>query len=136
MASSSQTQTKATRSAAEATLAKSLAPEEVRPGDFVTPLHVVAEIPSWYWFCESWNLPVDEPVRIRFTSSGDSLPLKVTSVCLPFILVKNANGECKTLDLRNHQLARLDRQYAKRAWKAHKKSAARARKQAASRPAN
>ena len=29
-------------------LAKALAPEEIRRGDFVTPLFVVSEWPSWY----------------------------------------------------------------------------------------
>jgi hypothetical protein len=82
---------------------------------------VVAEVPSWYWFCESWNLPIDEPVRIRFTSPSDGLPLKVKSVCLPFVHVKQAAGTQITLDLRKCQLARLDRRYAKRVWKAIKK---------------
>jgi hypothetical protein len=121
MASSQHTRTGATHVAAEATLAKALAPEDIRPGDFVTPLHVVAEVPSYYWFSEGWSLPADEPVRIRFTSPGDGLPLKVKSICLPFVLVKQASGERLTLDLRKCQLARLGRRYAKRAWKAYKK---------------
>jgi hypothetical protein len=136
MASSQETRNEATREAAEATLAKALAPEDIRQGDFVTPLCVVAEVPSWFWFCDSWNLPVNEPVRIRFTSSGDGLPLKVKSVCLPFVLVKNADGDCTTLDLRKHQLARLDSGFANHAWKAHKKSAAKARKRASSKVTN
>jgi len=121
MASSQQTRTKATLAAAEATLAKALAPEDIRTGDFVTPLHVVAEVPSYYWFSESWSLPADQPVRIRLTSPIDGLPLRVQSLCLPFVLVKQATGEGLTLDLRKYQLARLDRRYAKRAWKAYKK---------------
>jgi hypothetical protein len=133
MASSQQTQIKSTRTAAEATLAKSLAPEEVRVGDFVTPLHVVAEVPSWYWFTESWNLPVDEPVRIRFTSPSDGLPLKVKSICLPFVLVKQVSGDRLTLDLRKCQLARLNRRYSKRAWKAYKKDQENARRRNGSR---
>jgi hypothetical protein len=128
MASSPQTQTKANHAAAEATLAKTLAPEEIRVGDYVTPLHVVAEVPSWYWFSESWNLPVDEPVRIRFTSPSEGLPLKVKSLCLPFVLVKQASGERLTLDLRKCQLARLNRRYSKSAWKAYKKDQKNARR--------
>jgi hypothetical protein len=122
MASSPQVQTKATHAAAEATLAKSLAPEEIRVGDYVTPLHMVAEVPSYYWFSDCWNLPADEPVRIRFTCGSDGTPLKVKSICLPFVLVKQATGTQTTLDLRKCQLARLDRRYAKRAWKAVKKA--------------
>jgi hypothetical protein len=110
------------RSAAEATLAKALAPEEIRPGDFVTPLYVVAEVPSFFWCAEAWSMPIDEPVRIRFTRS-EGEPLKVCSVCVPFVLVKLAAGEQKTIDLRSCQLARLDRSHARRAWKALKKAA-------------
>jgi hypothetical protein len=88
----------------------------------VTPLTVVAEVPSYYWWAEGWSMPVDQPVRIRFTAPSDGLPLKVKSVCLPFVLTKQASGERLTLDLRKWRVARLDRDYAKRAWKAYKKS--------------
>lgn len=122
MASSISTQTSAREVAAKATLAKPLAPEELRVGDFVTPLHMVAEVPSFYWLSECWNLPADQPVRIRFTCGSDGAPLKVKSICLPFVLAKQAAGAEITLDLRKCQLARLDRRHAKRAWKAFKKS--------------
>jgi hypothetical protein len=98
-------------------------------GDFVTLLHVVAEVPSYFWFTDGWNMPVDEPVRIRLISYSDGLPMKVKSICLPFVLVKQVNGQSATLDLRKCQLARLDRGFARRAWKAYKK--ARAKPQAA-----
>jgi hypothetical protein len=123
MASSQHIDTEATGSAAEATLAKTLAPEEIRPGDFVTLLHVVAEVPSYFWwFTEDWNMPLDQPVRIRLTSLVDGQPMKVKSLCLPFVLVKQASGQRLTLDLRKCQLARLDRRYAKRAWRAYKQN--------------
>lgn len=121
MASSPTTRTEQKSTAALATLAKALAPEDVRPGDFVTPLHVIAEVPSYYWCDDCWTLPRDELVRIRYTPTGSGLPLKVKSVCLPFVLAKHAFGERITIDLRQCQLARLNRRYAKRAWKAYKK---------------
>jgi hypothetical protein len=108
--------------AAQATLAKALAPEEVRPGDYVTPLYAVAEVPSFWWYADAWNLPPDEPVRLRFTSTCDGAPLRVKSVCLPFVLAKQSSGIALTIDLRRCQLARLDPAYAKRAWKSLKKS--------------
>jgi hypothetical protein len=121
LASSQQKVANANESAAGATLAKALAPEEIRAGDYVTLLHIVAEVPSFFWFSECWNLPPNQPVRIRFTSATDGAPLKVESLCLPFVLVKNAAGDKTTLDVRKCQLARLDRTYAKQAWKAYKK---------------
>jgi hypothetical protein len=126
MASSLETERKST-TAAEATLAKALAPEDVRRGDFVTPLYVVAEVPSYWWFEDNWSLPRNQPIRIRLTPPGEGAPLKVRSVCLPFVLVKSATQDQRTIDLRNCQLARLDRQHAKRAWKAFKKAARRSK---------
>jgi hypothetical protein len=109
--------------AAEATLAKPLAPEEIRPGDFVAPLWVIAELPSFWWRCDSWSLPADDPVRIRFIPTTELVPLKVRSVCLPFVLVKAPTREQKLIDLRLCQLARLNPAHAKRAWKALKRTA-------------
>jgi hypothetical protein len=121
MASSAQLPTRTKPAAAEATLAKALAPVDIRPGDLVTPLTVTAEIPSYYWWTDGWSLPADQPVRVRFTAPSDGVPLKVESVCLPFVLTKQASGERLTLDLRKWRLARLDRDFARKAWKAHKK---------------
>jgi hypothetical protein len=121
MATSAGTNVKVTHKAAVATLAKALAPEDVRPGDYVTLLYTVAEVPTFWWLDEGWNVPHDEPVRIRFTTTCDGTPLRVKSVCLPFVLVKAPGGRALTLDLRRCQLARLDGDYAKEAWKSLKK---------------
>jgi len=123
MASSRQTECKST-TAAEATLAKALAPEDIRAGDFVTPLFVITELPSFWWSGEAWNLPHDQPVHIRLTYNCDGMPMRVKSVCLPFVLTKSPAGGQNTIDLRKCQVARLDKGYAKRAWKAYKKTAA------------
>jgi len=104
------------------TLAKTLAPEEIRRGDFVTLLNVTYEVPSYYWDADAMTLPRDEPVRIRFVPESGGVPLKVRNVCLPFVLVKAPNGERQTLDVRKCRLARLDRAYAADAWKAYKKA--------------
>ncbi len=122
MASSRTTRTEDKDAAAEATLAKALAPEDIRRGDYVTPLHVIAEVPSYFWCDDGWTMPREELVRIRYTPASYGQPLKVKSVCLPFVLVKQASGERLTIDVRQCQLARLDRRYAKRAWKAYNKS--------------
>ena len=122
MASSRQTECAST-AAAEATLAKALAPEDIRPGDFVTPLSVITEVPSYWWNSGSWDLPHDQPVRIRLLYNCDGMPMRVKSVCLPFVLTKCPAGEQNTIDLRKCQLARLDLVYAKRAWKTYKKTA-------------
>jgi hypothetical protein len=99
-------------------LAKALAPEEIRSGDYVTPLDEIAELPSFLWCADATIVPHDQPVRIRFTSPSGGVPLKVKSVCLPFVLVRHPQGERRMLDVRKCRLARLDRTHARAAWKA------------------
>jgi hypothetical protein len=111
--------------AASATLAKSLAPEEICQGDYVTPLSVIYELPSFWWCAEAWRLPLAEPVRVRYISPCDGVPLRVQSVCLPFVLAKQPGGHSVTIDIRRCQLARLDRGFARRTWKCIKRSQSR-----------
>jgi hypothetical protein len=120
MASSQKTAVETNYSAAQATLAKSLAPEDIRPGDYVTPLHLLAEVPSYWWCADDWSLPRDRPVYIRFITGCDGMPLRVKSVCLPFVLVTQPGGRALTVDLRKCQLAKLHDAYARRAWKAYR----------------
>jgi len=105
----------------ESTLAKSLAPEDVRVGDFVTQLHEIREWPAFFWFCDSTYEQREELLRIRLLPEKSGIPLKVEAVCLPFVLVKPAKGKPFTLDVRRSRLARLSRDYARIAWKSHKK---------------
>ena len=106
----------------DSALAKPLAPEDVRCGDFVAVLHVICEVPSYFWSGDSFRLPHDELVRLKHIPDDAGQPLKVKSVCLPFVFAKNSAGERRTLDLRKCRLARLDRAYAKSAWKASRKA--------------
>ena len=105
---------------ADSTLARPLAPEDVRPGDYVAILHVICELPSFLWGADSCMVPMDEPVRIPFVPQGGGVALRVTSVCLPFVLVKSARGTRRTLDLRQCRVARLDRRFASATWKAYR----------------
>jgi hypothetical protein len=108
--------------AKDLTTAKVLAPEDVRAGDYVTLLHVVYELPSFFWCGGVGTIRPDEPVRIPFVPDNGGVPLRVRSVCLPFILVKAPSGQQRNLDVRRYRLARLDRAHARAAWKARKKS--------------
>jgi hypothetical protein len=102
-------------------VAKPLAPEDIRAGDYVAILDEIYELPSYCWFGDSALHPREELVRIRMVPTRENLPLKVKSVCLPFVLAKHPVGEKRTLDLRRCRLARLDSTYATAAWKAFKK---------------
>ncbi|MFO1023092.1 MAG: hypothetical protein U0903_20730 [Planctomycetales bacterium] len=101
-------------------LAKTLAPEDVRAGDYVAVLHEVVELP-WFLMChDSMTVPPEEMIRISTIPKGGGVPLRVRSVCLPFILVKTPSGGMRNLDVRRHKLARLDRSHALAVWKACK----------------
>lgn len=104
------------------TLAKTLAPEDVLRGDYVTPLHTLCEVPSFYWSGDQWQRPREEPVRMQFMAPEAGVPLKVKRVCLPFVVVEHPLYGGQMIDLRRCRLARLDRAYAKSARKAMKKA--------------
>jgi hypothetical protein len=108
--------------AKDLTTAKVLAPEDVRAGDYVALLQVIYELPSFFWCGGVGTIRPDEPVRIPFVPNNGGVPLRVRSICLPFILVKAPSGQLRNLDVRRYRLARLDRAHARAAWKARKKS--------------
>jgi hypothetical protein len=105
----------------DSTLARVLAPEDVRPGDYVALLDEMFEYPSFWWCIDATLLPPHELVRLRLLPRDDGRPLKVRGVCLPFVLAKEPRGTHRTLDLRRCRLARLDRSFAQTAWRAYKK---------------
>ena len=97
-------------------IAASVAPEDLKCGDFVAVQNEVIEFPSFFW-CETVPSQRDEMVRLRFLPAGSGTPLKVKTICLPFVFVKSPFGQCETLDIRRVQLVRLKKHYAKMVWK-------------------
>lgn len=87
-------------------VAASVAPEDLRCGDYVAVLSVVHEYPSFFWCGDSGLLPREEPVRLQLMQD-DGTPLKIKAICLPFVFVKDAHGKHRTLDIRLCRLARL-----------------------------
>lgn len=102
----------------DALASRSLAPEDLKRGDFVTILHEVVELPSFFWHADPQILRPDEPVRLLHHPADGGTPLKVRAVCLPFVFVKNPTGEQRVLDVRRHRLVRLSDKYARTVWKA------------------
>ena len=96
-----------------ATLAKSLAPEEICAGDYVAVLHVVHELLALVWCDDLALADRDEVIRLKMLPEESGEPLLVKSVCLPFVLVKDSAGNSRTLDIRRTRLARLDPAFAK-----------------------
>jgi hypothetical protein len=100
-----------------ASLARSLAAEDLRCGDFVGILNETIELPSYHWRSDGQLLPPDELVRIVYRPAEGGTPLKVKAICLPFVFVKHPSGQHQTLDVRRQQLVRLTKSYARLVWK-------------------
>ncbi|MHC4966970.1 MAG: hypothetical protein ACYTGE_18965 [Planctomycetota bacterium] len=82
-------------------LASSIAPEDIRRGDYVAVLHVIDQ----YFPC-CFDRAGTDPVNIRMLPSFRVQPLKVIDVCLPFVTALKAGGSVITLDVRRYELAR------------------------------
>ena len=101
------------------TLAKPLAPEDIAVGDYVATLHMICEAPSFLWCSDATLTSRDELVLMQFVpDEGAGVPLRVESICLPFVLVQPPTGKQRPLDIRRHPLARLAPGYAQATWKA------------------
>jgi len=101
----------------EAYVARSLAAEDLRCGDFVGILHETIEVPSYHWSCDGQLLPPDELIRLVYRPAEGGTPLKVKAICLPFVFVKHPSGQHQILDIRRQQLVRLTKAYARLVWK-------------------
>ena len=97
-------------------LSKQLAPEDVRSGQFVCVLYIIDEtIPFSCDADSSWRRT--EPLRYRLLPWRGVRPMRVIDVCLPYVLVKRADGYHQTLDLRQHRLARVSERFGRLAFK-------------------
>jgi hypothetical protein len=112
----------ATEPSTESFVARSLAAEDLRCGDFVAILQETVEWPSFFWDSDPQLLPPEQPVRLVTRGRDGGTPLKVKAICLPFVLVKKPDGGHRTLDVRQHRLVRLSGKYAQAAWKALSKT--------------
>ncbi len=97
-------------------IAASIAPEDLRRGDFVAVLSEVVELPSFLW-TDTLSSCRDELVRVRRLPTEGRAPLKVKAICLPFVFVKSPSGQFRTIDVRLARLVRLEKSYAKTVWK-------------------
>ena len=73
------------------TLAKSLAPEDVRAGDYVTVLHVVHELPSMIWCSDMSLIERDEIVRMQFMPENGGEP-SLRLRCIPGCHIESQIG--------------------------------------------
>ncbi len=118
--------------ARDSQLVRSVAAEDLRAGDYVVLLEQMFEYPSYLWCGDAQLESRDQPVRITWMMRGGR-PMRIESICLPFLLVKPIGDEHEVLDVRSCRLARPTADYvhavrqARRAKK-HKKAKKRKRK--------
>ena len=112
----------------ETHVGRTLAPEDLQPGDLVSLLTEILELPSFLWGHDSQLLAPHEPVRMPWRPNDAGMPLRVEEICLPFVFVKTPNGGQRILDVRRHQLVRLSADYANNVWNALKKRKKRRRR--------
>ncbi len=106
-----------TEAASQTTVAARIAGEDIKPGDFVTVLNELYEWPSFMWSGSGISLPADELVTIRHMPNDAGELHKVIAVCLPFVYVKQTQGDVFPIDTRQQQLVRLDRAIAQLVWR-------------------
>lgn len=100
----------------EIDVSRPLAPEDVRPGDYIAVATEIFEhLPCHFGRAESVGPPA--PLRVAWTPCDAGAPYRVSAVCLPFVLAQDADGAGRTLDVRRHRLVRLTERYGKKAFK-------------------
>jgi len=93
-----------------------VAPEELAPGMFVCVMSATSQ--AWP---DTDCVPGGSTLRVLrlvFIPEGAGVPLRVQSVCLPFVLVSGFDGRAQTLDIRLVRLARVRKKHAKAAFEA------------------
>ena len=97
-------------------LSKELAPEDVRRGQFVSVLYIIDETVPFSFDADSpWRR--NEPLRYKLLPWQGVRPMRVIDVCLPYVLVKQADGFHQTLDVRQQRLARVSERFGRLAFK-------------------
>jgi hypothetical protein len=99
----------------ESYISRTLAPEDIQPGTYVSVMYVVDEhVPDSCDRGESWR--ASSPLRYARLPWEGATPVRVVEVCLPFVLVKTARGKHRTLDVRRYRLARVSDHFGRRVF--------------------
>lgn len=94
--------------------ARPAAPEDLRAGQYIAVTRVMLE--DTPLFCDR-ALGRDMPVMRAWLMPGCAGdPMRIVSICLPFVLVETPERRCRTLDLRRWQIVRLPKGYGRTAF--------------------
>jgi hypothetical protein len=95
-------------------VARPIAPEDIRIGDYIAIMSTVVEWPPFFFDQPFGRVDV---VRTHHLPCSGGEPLKVQAICIPFLLVRNHKDEHTTIDLRRHRIAKLSEAFGKKASK-------------------
>ncbi len=96
-------------------LAAAPGPEDLRAGDYVARLYEVSYYPriarvlNEFTSGDIGTIQWSQPAK-------DAAPMRIASVCLPFVLARGVDGKYVTLDVRKDRLARLSPRFGKKAF--------------------
>lgn len=103
-------------------MARRLAPEDVKPDMFVALHEVICEHATYFLYPDALKPVEQQKMRIVWQADGAGKPYRVKAVCLPYVLALEPEGNPRTFDLRKHNLVRLDDAYGRQAFHAIKSS--------------
>lgn len=96
--------------------AKVVHPEDLEVGDYVSYESSRYQCPSFLWNCtDPTLLPPERIVEMKLLPSDDNYPMKVESICLPFVLCKKHDKQPELVDVRRADLFRLSKKFSKSA---------------------
>lgn len=93
-------------------------PEDLRKGDYITVSRDTLQVPSVY--CDNHVGP-QAIVRLSYMPCDSGEPLRIRGVCLPYILVKRADKQSETIDLRQQEIVRLPKKFGRASFDAYRK---------------
>lgn len=101
----------------KSTLARSIAPEDIKIGTYVMTLHRCYQIPMSK--CSVIGDPEIVIIPVIMRPFFTELPSKVVQVCLPYIVVERENRKTDIIDTRVEMLAVVSKDFGKAARKSH-----------------
>jgi hypothetical protein len=94
-------------------IVRTLAPEDIRKGMYVTVLHWISEFAPPLVSCDDGHWRSVEPIRVRWLPADPFPPMKVKAVCLPHVFVRMPGGGARTLDVRECEFGAVSKLYAR-----------------------
>lgn len=95
----------------ETQTARPVAPEDLRPGDYVAALQIVSER-VWPMFGLDEKPP--RLIHVVHWPRHNWQPMRVEELCLPFVLLATPRGKHCVIDVRQYRLGRVSASFGRR----------------------